>query len=81
MCVCVCVSSLVNENNGGSIIWGHIMIVQKMKNSFLENLSRVIRFIEYSPSPEVIKFFAMLNSAEHEIFSTNKYENANKISC
>ena len=28
--------------------------------------------------PEVIKLFFMLNSAEHEIFSANKYENANK---
>ena len=27
--------------------------------------------------PEVIKLFFMLNSAEHEIFSANKYENAN----
>ena len=29
------------------------------------------------PGPEVIKLFFMLNSAEHEIFSANKYENAN----
>ena len=28
--------------------------------------------------PKVIKHFFMLNSAEHEIFSANKYENANK---
>ena len=27
--------------------------------------------------PEVIKLFFMLNSAEHEIFSANTYENAN----
>ena len=36
--------------------------------------------------PEVIKHFFMLNSAEHENFSANKYENANyslaeKFSC
>ena len=28
-------------------------------------------------APEVIKLFFMLNSAEHEIISSNKYENAN----
>ena len=28
---------------------------------------------------KVIKLFFMLNSAEHEIFSANKYENANGI--
>ena len=28
--------------------------------------------------PRVYKTFFMLNSAEHEIFSANKYENANK---
>ena len=27
--------------------------------------------------PEVIKLFFMLNSAAHEIFPANKYENAN----
>ena len=27
--------------------------------------------------PKVIKLFFMLNSAEHEVFSANKYENAN----
>ena len=27
--------------------------------------------------PEIIKLFFMLNSAEHENFSANKYENAN----
>ena len=27
--------------------------------------------------PDVINFFFMLNSAEHENFSANKYENAN----
>ena len=31
-----------------------------------------------SSGPEVIKTSFMLNSAEHEIFSANKYENANK---
>ena len=31
-----------------------------------------------SPSgPEVIKLFFVLSSTEHEIFSANKYENAN----
>ena len=29
------------------------------------------------PGPEDIKLFFMLNSAEHEIFFANKYENAN----
>ena len=29
------------------------------------------------PGPKVIKPFFMLNSAEHNIFSANKYENAN----
>ena len=29
------------------------------------------------PGPEVIKLFFMLNSAKHEIFSANEYENAN----
>ena len=29
------------------------------------------------PGPKVNKTFFMLNSAEHEIFSANKYENAN----
>ena len=28
--------------------------------------------------PEVIKPFFILNSAEHEIFSANEYESANK---
>ena len=32
-----------------------------------------------NPGPEVIKPFFMLNSAKHEIFSANKYENANNI--
>ena len=31
------------------------------------------------PGLEVIKFFFMHNSAEHEIFSANKYDNANNI--
>ena len=30
-----------------------------------------------SPGPQSYKTFFMLNSAEHEIFSANKYENAN----
>ena len=30
-----------------------------------------------SPGSKVIKLFFMLDSAEHEIFSANKYENAN----
>ena len=30
-----------------------------------------------SPGSEVIKLFFMLNSAEHEVFSADKYENAN----
>ena len=30
------------------------------------------------PGPRGYKTFFMLNSAEHEIFSANKYENANK---
>ena len=29
------------------------------------------------PGPKVIKLFFMLNSAGHENFSANKYENAN----
>ena len=31
-----------------------------------------------NPGPEVVKLF-ILNSAGHEIFSANKYENANKV--
>ena len=31
------------------------------------------------PWPRGYKIFFMLNSAEHEIFSANKYENANKL--
>ena len=33
--------------------------------------------INKTPDPEVMKLFFMLDSAEHEIFSANKYENAN----
>ena len=32
---------------------------------------------DLKPGSEVIKLFFMLNSDEHEIFSANKYENAN----
>ena len=35
-------------------------------------------WIPSMPGREVIKLFFMLNSAEHEIFSANKFENANK---
>ena len=35
-------------------------------------------FTEYLDG-HVIKHFIMINSAEHEIFSANKYENANNI--
>ena len=31
----------------------------------------------FSPGPEVIKLFFMLNTVGHETFSANKYENAN----
>ena len=34
-------------------------------------------FVRLRPAPEAIQLFFMLNSAEHEIFSANKYENAN----
>ena len=33
-----------------------------------------------TPSPEVIKLFFMLNSAEHEILNVHKYKNIKKLS-
>ena len=41
-----------------------------------ENLLTVLKTI-LMPRPRGYKTFFMLNSAEHEIFSANKYENAN----
>ena len=38
---------------------------------------RVAYTWQWQPDPEIIKLFFMLNSAEQEIFSANKYENAN----
>ena len=38
------------------------------------HMLRIVR-----PSPEVIKNFFVLDSAEHEIISANKYENANNM--
>ena len=36
-----------------------------------------LNYPNLTPGSEVIKLFFTLNSAEHEHFSANKYENAN----
>ena len=50
-----------------------------MKISLLVNMNMMELFTKtrVRPGHEVMALFMMLNSAEHEIFSANKYESAN----
>ena len=67
-------------------ILGHILYVQADLYLHWERMSEsrlVTWYIVFTlsirrekPDPEVVTFF-MLNSADHEIFPANKYENAN----
>ena len=43
-----------------------------------EQVSSKNSYINSVPGNEVIKLFFVLTSDQHEIFSANKYENANK---
>ena len=52
--------------------------IQDFLRQTAKTLIRLHGFTSFT-RPRGYKTFFMLNSAEHEIFSSNKYENANKL--
>ena len=64
------------------IIFGHMLTAKPVWSGPLLSAKKIIRHYrcnnwEQMPRPRGYKTFFMLNSAEHENFSANKYENAN----